>query len=266
MFSWLRTTTSSWLLILILGSRSRDITRLGSVYMVRLIFSGTSIIDWEGNLLIGVIRYDWSPVTYWYLWQDNTLTSYTSIVKTPSSFPKHGDVHFAGNMEHKFAGYLHYLVLILITIDLNRAQDEECEGYMKPLYCYECQTSSDDPNYCSDPFNATMLAQNVSICEGHCVKWVRQPRPGEMTYVRTCSTRLNLKLMINIVCMEESRPSSGLLCFCKEPRCNSSAKMQFSVLAFICAFIVILREKTWSHVSLRRDRLRIFLHGCSRWI
>lgn len=111
MFSWLRTTTSSWLLILILGSRSRDITRLGSVYMVRLIFSGTSIIDWEGNLLIGVIRYDWSPVTYWYLWQDNTLTSYTSIVKTPSSFPKHGDVHFAGNMEHKFAGYLHYLVL-----------------------------------------------------------------------------------------------------------------------------------------------------------
>lgn len=50
---------------------------------------------------------------------------------------------------------------------------------MKPLYCYECQTSSDDPNYCSDPFNATMLAQNVSICEGHCVKWVRQPRPGQ---------------------------------------------------------------------------------------
>lgn len=39
-------------------------SRLGSVYMVRLIFSGTSIIDWEGNLLIGVIRYDWSPVTY----------------------------------------------------------------------------------------------------------------------------------------------------------------------------------------------------------
>lgn len=147
-------------------------------------------------------------------------------------------------MEHKFAGYLHYLVLILVTIDINRAQDEECEGYMKPLYCYECQTSSDDPNYCSDPFNATMLANNVSICEGHCVKWVRQPRPGEMTYVRTCSTRLNLKLMINIVCMEESRPSSGLLCFCKEPRCNSSAKIQLSVLAFISALIVILREMT----------------------
>lgn len=67
---------------------------------------------------------------------------------------------------------------------------------------------------------------------------------GEMTYVRTCSTRLNLKLMINIVCMEESRPSSGLLCFCKEPRCNSSAKIQLSVLAFICALIVILREMT----------------------
>lgn len=32
--------------------------------MVKLIFSGTSTIDLEGNLLIGVIRYDWSPVTY----------------------------------------------------------------------------------------------------------------------------------------------------------------------------------------------------------
>lgn len=53
---------------------------------------------------------------------------------------------------------------------------------MKPLYCYECQTSSDDPNYCSDPFNATMLANNVSICEGHCVKWVRQPRPGQWVW------------------------------------------------------------------------------------
>lgn len=49
----------------------------------------------------------------------------------------------------------------------------------KPLYCYECQSSSASPNYCSDPFNATVLATNVSICEGHCVKWVRQPQPGE---------------------------------------------------------------------------------------
>lgn len=161
-------------------------------------------------------------------------------------------------MDHKFSRFLYFFVIILIKIDLNRAQDEECEGYMKPLYCYECQTSSDDPSYCSDPFNATMLAENVSICEGHCVKWVRQPRPGEVTYVRTCSTRLNLKLMINIVCMEESRPSSGLICFCKEPRCNSATRKQLPVLPFlVCAFLMILREMTWSHVLMRHRRLQM---------
>lgn len=71
------------------------------------------------------------------------------------------------------------ICIILITLFLRRTNTFSCFPDMKPLYCYECQTSSDDPNYCSDPFNATMLAQNVSICEGHCVKWVRQPRPGQ---------------------------------------------------------------------------------------
>nr|XP_022290708.1 protein quiver-like [Crassostrea virginica] len=145
-------------------------------------------------------------------------------------------------MEQKHVG--HFIVLILmITIGSSKAQDEECEGYQKPLYCYECQSSSASPNYCSDPFNATMLTTNVSICEGHCVKWVRQPQPGKETYIRTCSTRLKIKMMINIVCVEESRPSTGEICFCKETRCNSAVGWRVSVLVLVCA-LVLFNELT----------------------
>ncbi|XP_062595925.1 uncharacterized protein LOC134257307, partial [Saccostrea cucullata] len=115
--------------------------------------------------------------------------------------------------------------------------------YKKPMYCYECQDSSNDPNNCSDPFNATLLAKNVSICEGHCVKWVRNSSPGVMTYTRTCSTNLRIKLMINIVCMEESRPRSGEICFCKDSRCNVSSGTQFSILVLLCGLLLF---KEWT--------------------
>ncbi|XP_055996780.1 protein quiver-like [Ostrea edulis] len=142
-----------------------------------------------------------------------------------------------------YVGFLQNLLFVII-INSTTAQDEECEGYLKkPLYCYECQASTSNPNYCADPFNATLLANNVSVCEGHCVKWVREARPGELTYTRTCSTRLKIKMMINIVCMEESRPRSGEICFCKDPKCNLSSAIYFSALTLFCGLLLF---KEWT--------------------
>ncbi|XP_061181525.1 uncharacterized protein LOC133190068 isoform X2 [Saccostrea echinata] len=147
-------------------------------------------------------------------------------------------------MAKKYAAFLQILLFHVAIFDLSTPQEDECEGYFKkPLYCYECQASSRYPNYCSDPFNATLLANNVSICEGHCVKWVREPSPGFITYTRTCSTRLRIRMMINIVCMEESRPRSGEICFCKDSKCNASSGTQFSTLVLFCGLFFI---KEWT--------------------
>lgn len=46
--------------------------------------------------------------------------------------------------------------------------------------------------------------------------------PGPMTYIRTCSTNLDVRMPIAHVCMLESRPGDGHLCFCGRDLCNYS--------------------------------------------
>ena len=43
---------------------------------------------------------------------------------------------------------------------------------------------------------------------------------GQEHTIRTCSTKLNLNMPVTLVCMSESRPGDGRLCFCKTPLCN----------------------------------------------
>ena len=44
---------------------------------------------------------------------------------------------------------------------------------------------------------------------------------GATHYVRTCSNNLNHRLSLSLVCMKESPPGDGRLCFCHRPLCNS---------------------------------------------
>jgi len=46
---------------------------------------------------------------------------------------------------------------------------------------------------------------------------------GPSHYVRTCSNNLNHRLTLSLVCMKESPPGNGRLCFCHRPLCNSAA-------------------------------------------
>lgn len=46
--------------------------------------------------------------------------------------------------------------------------------------------------------------------------------PGDQHVIRTCSTTLKIQMPVAGVCMKESRPGDGHLCFCKKGRCNSA--------------------------------------------
>lgn len=48
---------------------------------------------------------------------------------------------------------------------------------------------------------------------------------GRAQYIRTCSTNLYLRISVALVCMRESRPGDGQLCFCQRDRCNSIPSM-----------------------------------------
>ena len=45
---------------------------------------------------------------------------------------------------------------------------------------------------------------------------------GVVHYIRTCSTNIDIRMSIALVCMSESRPGDGHLCMCRKPRCNGS--------------------------------------------
>ncbi|KAK2185170.1 hypothetical protein NP493_244g02000 [Ridgeia piscesae] len=83
--------------------------------------------------------------------------------------------------------------------------------YINGLQCYECSTH-DNEQFCADPFNDTHPDLRKSVCYGACAKWVRKPPNGS----------LNLHMPVTLVCMSESRPGDGRLCFCKTPLCNSA--------------------------------------------
>ncbi|KAL5010369.1 hypothetical protein ScPMuIL_012674 [Solemya velum] len=88
-----------------------------------------------------------------------------------------------------------------------------------PIECYECLAHSSN-HYCADPFNKSHPDLKLKTCFGYCVKWFRVPKTGAVRYRRTCSTNLRIGLRISMVCMQESRPSAGHLCFCDRDMCN----------------------------------------------
>jgi hypothetical protein len=47
---------------------------------------------------------------------------------------------------------------------------------------------------------------------------------GSIHYIRTCSATLNMQMHVSLVCMRESRPGDGHLCFCKAKKCNSATR------------------------------------------
>jgi hypothetical protein len=110
--------------------------------------------------------------------------------------------------------------------------------------CYDCSTFHGD-KYCGDPFNATHPDVKTIRCNGACGKWVRIPAGGGAPhhYVRTCSSSINLAMPVSLVCMKESRPGDGHLCFCKKSRCNDSTSLHrrsSTLPALILSFMTLL--------------------------
>jgi len=52
-------------------------------------------------------------------------------------------------------------------------------------------------------------------CDGICI--------GDEHTVRTCSSKLNIRMSFALVCMSEATPNNGVLCFCRHDRCNVAA-------------------------------------------
>lgn len=129
------------------------------------------------------------------------------------------------------------------TIDVSR--------YGHPVKCYECVSRSNYiDNYCGDPFNASHPKMNTTVCSGQCVKWVRLERVGIYRYQRTCSISKNIviDMTINLVCMEESRPSTGRICFCEKNDCNTgnTNRRNNSIYAITVTFVFwILSTVRW---------------------
>ncbi|KAK3584466.1 hypothetical protein CHS0354_005269 [Potamilus streckersoni] len=110
--------------------------------------------------------------------------------------------------------------ILLFMISMVSGGDEDCIG-TKTIKCYECASATHD-NYCGRKLNDSHPDVKRISCEGYCVKWVREPVPGKIWYQRTCSAKLPIGMRINVVCMKESRPSSGMLCFCDKNDCNGA--------------------------------------------
>ncbi|XP_052094108.1 protein quiver-like [Mytilus californianus] len=120
------------------------------------------------------------------------------------------------------------------TIDVGR--------YADPVKCYECLSySHSNNNYCGDPFNASHPNVNHSLCRGQCVKWVRSPVPGVYRYQRTCSDNLRILMTIHLVCMEESRPGTGRICFCEKNDCNAANSIRKWNMFFIVTVTLLLK-------------------------
>lgn len=112
------------------------------------------------------------------------------------------------------------LAVVLIGYVVHASED--CANiYINGLQCYKCSTH-DNEQFCADPFNETHPDLRKTICYGACAKWVRTPPNGQEHTIRTCSSKLNLHMPVTLVCMSESRPGDGRLCFCKTPLCNSA--------------------------------------------
>lgn len=122
--------------------------------------------------------------------------------------------------------------------------EEDCIGFagQAPILCYECISVTDD-HHCADPFNETHPRHELKRCKEYCVKWTRYTLSGKTLIQRTCSSKLEIKLRKNTVCIHESRPSEGVLCFCNEDYCNKATmvtgtNLPIVILAFITSFFI----------------------------
>ncbi|KAL4228658.1 hypothetical protein ACF0H5_011703 [Mactra antiquata] len=132
------------------------------------------------------------------------------------------------------------LIQVLLMCPGVYGGEEDCIGSagQGPINCYECITLTED-NYCADPFNDTHPNLALKRCKEYCVKWTRLTSSGKTLVQRTCSSNMDIRLRKTSVCMEESRPSEGLLCFCDTDKCNAaiSIKGNNSLLTICLAFI-----------------------------
>lgn len=123
-----------------------------------------------------------------------------------------------------------FLVVVLLTVPGEvSAGEEECLGMTGevPIMCYNCTANRDD-HYCGDPFNKSYPDIPKIRCKAYCVKWRRTALSGRTYYQRTCSDQLQISMRKTVVCIEESRPSSGHLCFCDKTDCNSANQIPVS--------------------------------------
>ncbi|XP_045210181.1 protein quiver-like [Mercenaria mercenaria] len=121
--------------------------------------------------------------------------------------------------------------------------EEDCIGFagQAPILCYECMSVTDD-HYCGDPFNETHPQHELKRCKEYCVKWTRKTLSGKILIQRTCSSRLDIKLRKTPVCIHESRPSEGILCFCNEDQCNTALSVTGNnfLVIIVLAFVTVL--------------------------
>ena len=73
---------------------------------------------------------------------------------------------------------------------------------------------------------------------------------GKEHTIRTCSSKLSLLMPIRFVCMRESRPGIGRLCFCDTPLCNTASRGSVRANALFGSLV--------GFVAM----LFIALHGC----
>ena len=67
---------------------------------------------------------------------------------------------------------------------------------------------------------------------------------GIRHYIRKCSSDISMQMPISLVCMKESRPGDGHLCFCRRSHCNSApvlhktSKSPLLVLSFLTLLLI----------------------------
>ena len=78
-----------------------------------------------------------------------------------------------------------------------------------------------------------------------------------MHYIRTCSNNLNMRMPIALVCMKESRPGDGHLCFCQRDRCNAATGLhrgssRLPTLIFSFMTLLLIRRYFSGHFNVTR--------------